>query len=74
MSERQRNLIDYIVVCVNEVARAKNMTNRNALVYLHEYKTLDFLEEAYDIEHTFSIEDTIEHMEKVCRNNGGIGV
>lgn len=71
MSEILRKQIDYTVVCVNEFAKKKSIHPRVAFLYLYNHKGIDFLEEDYDIEHTLSLEDVIEDLEIVCKNNGG---
>ena len=71
MSEQTRNLLDYIVVCINEFAEQKQMKTKEAYLYLNEYKGIDFLKEFYDVEHTLSFDDTIADLTKICINNGG---
>ena len=71
MSEQTRNLLDYIVVCINEFAEQKQMETKEAYLYLSEYKGIDFLKEFYDVEHTLSFDDTISDLTKICINNGG---
>lgn len=71
MPETTRKLIDYTVVCVNEFARKKALHPRAAFLYLYRYKGIEFLKENYDIEHTLSLDDAVEDLEIICRNNGG---
>ena len=71
MPEQQRKQIDYMVVCVNEFAKKKSIHPQMAFLYLDKYKGIDFLQEHFDIEHTLSLEDTVEDLALVCRNNGG---
>ena len=71
MSEQLRKQINYTVVCVNEFARKKGLHPRTAFMYLYNNKGIDFLKENYDIEHTLSLEDAVEDLEIVCKNNGG---
>lgn len=71
MSELLRKQIDYSVVCVNEFAQKKEISSREAFLYLYQYKGIAFLDENYDIEHTLSLEDAIEDLDIICRNNGG---
>ena len=72
MSETIRKQINYTVVCVNEFARRKARHPRIAFLYLYNYKGIDFLKENYDIEHTLSLDDAIEDLDIICRNNGGM--
>lgn len=71
MSELQKDMIDYFVICINEFAEHHMMSVRDASVYLYRYKGLDYLEEFYDVEHTFSFDDTVDHLTLICKKNGG---
>lgn len=70
MSELKKQ-INYAVVCVNEFAKAHNLTAKIAFQYLYKNKAIEFIKENYAIEHTLSIADAIEDMGMICRNNGG---
>lgn len=69
LSERKK--VNYVIVCVNEFARRKGLSVQEAFHYLHRHKGIAFLDECYDAEHTLSLDDAIEDMTIVCRNNGG---
>lgn len=69
--ELQNRIIDYIVVCINDFAAKFNLDCRDAFQYLQKFGGLNFIEEFYDVEHTLSIEDAIEDMTMICRQNGG---
>ena len=71
MSELQKQMADYFVICVSEFAAQFNMTPKDAMLYLDKYKGLDFLEKFYDVEHTFSFEDTVAILARICREHGG---
>ena len=71
MSDLHKQMTDYFVICVNEFAAHFSMSPKDALLYLDRYKGLDFLEKFYDVEHTFSFEDTVLNLAQVCRNHGG---
>lgn len=71
MTEKQKDMVDYFVVCTSEFAKRHRIGQRDALMYLLRYKGLEHLEEFFDVEHTFSFEDMVDHMETICRNNGG---
>ena len=47
------------------------MTRQAAFRYLQAHKALAFLMEFYDVEHMQSMDDTIDDMLIVCRQNGG---
>lgn len=68
----QRRIIDYIVVCINEFATTKKLSQQEAFRYLYANKGIDFLTENYDIEHTLSLQGTVSDLSMVCRNNGGM--
>jgi len=61
----------YYVMCVSAFANAKNLCQKDAYNYLERYKGIDFLEECYDAEHCLSIDDAVDDLTIVCKNNGG---
>lgn len=63
--------VHYYVMCVGEFAKVKNMNVKDAFNYLYMYKGIAFLCEFYDVEHTLSLENAVEDLTRVCRNNGG---
>lgn len=67
----ERKQIDYTVACVNEFAKRKAIHPQKAFFYLDEYKGIKFLKENYDIEHTLSMEDALDDLDMICKNNGG---
>lgn len=71
MSELQKNMIDYFVICINEFANRYRLTAKEAFEYLYEFQGLKFLERFYDVQHTLSFDDTVDSLTIVCRNNGG---
>lgn len=71
MSEQMRDMLDYIVVCINEFAEQKQIGTKEAYLYLNKYKGLEFLNEFYDVEHTLSFDDAVDDLTKVCISNGG---
>jgi len=71
MSKEEQNKIDYMVICVNEFAEKFLMNYKDAFNYLHKYNAIRFLNENYTIEHTLSIEDAIEDISLIAKNNGG---
>ena len=67
-----RKIINYMVVCINEFAASKNLTEQQAYRYLYANKGIEFLTENYDIEHTLSLQDAVNYLSIVCSNNGGM--
>ena len=70
MSELKKK-INYTVVCVNGFANKLNIAEKEAFDYLYKYKGIAFIKEHYDIEHTLSMDDAIDDIIMICRNNGG---
>lgn len=71
MLKKERNVIDYIVICINEFAKQYKKTNKDAYLYLRDYKGIEFLKENYEAEHTVGLEDAIDDLKQVCIKNGG---
>ena len=71
MTKADRNLLDYIVVCISEFANRYGMHMRDAYIYLNRYKGIEFLKEFYDVEHTLSFDDALDDLAAICRKNGG---
>ena len=71
MSEQTRKQVNYTVACIHEFARRKRISQKDAFFYLHRYKGISFLNEFYDVEHTLSLDDAMEDLEAICRQNGG---
>lgn len=63
--------IPFLTSAIQTFASKFAMTRQAAFRYLREYKALAFLMEFYDVEHLQSMEDTIDDMILVCRQNGG---
>lgn len=72
LCEQDLNKISYVVTCVSCFANKKNLTKKEAFLYLYANKAIAFLKEHYDIEHTLSIDDAVEDMAEICCQNGGI--
>ena len=70
MSELKKR-INYTVVCINEFAGRFHIAAKEAFSYLYDHKGIEFIKENYDIEHTLSIDDAVDDLIVVCRNNGG---
>lgn len=71
MEQIQKRMIAYTVACVNEFAKRKALHPQKAFFYLDEYAGIQFLKENYEIEHTLSMEDAVDDLERICRSNGG---
>jgi len=64
--------LHYYVMCVSAFSRSKNLNQKDAYNYLEEYKGIDFLDECYDAEHCLSIDNAVDDLTIICKNNGGI--
>ena len=65
--------IKFVANPFNYEQRAERFSISNAFAYsyLSQYKGLELIYDYYDIEHTFSIDDAVEDMQKICQRNGG---
>lgn len=68
---KQRKEINYAVACVSEFANRYNLSTKEAFQYLYKYKGIEFLKENYEIEHTLSLDDALDDLFIICKNNGG---
>jgi len=48
------------------------MDASTAYRFLAQYGGIDFLMQHYDIEHTLSLDDAVDDLEHICRQNGGV--
>ena len=71
MSKSTLDRINYIVALITEFATAHGISSQQAYKYLQEYKGIDFVEKYYDVEHTFSFENTVEDLTAYCQRMGG---
>jgi len=63
--------IPFLTTCIQAFAKRFAMTRQAAYRYLQEHKALAFLIEFYDVEHLQSMDETIDDLLVVCRQNGG---
>jgi len=71
MQTVSRKHIHYFVLCVGAFATEKNISYVEAFNYLYAYKGIEFLIDCYDAEHTLSLNNAVEDLTILCRNNGG---
>ena len=71
MSKQERNIVNYIVICISEFAKKCKITSKEAYLYLRDFKGIEFLKENYEAEHTVGLDDAIDDLKQVCINNGG---
>lgn len=63
--------IPYLNAVIRTFGDRFNLTVQQSFRYLYNFKGIRFLLEYYDVEHTLSIDDTIDALIKVCQKNGG---
>ena len=63
--------LPFLIAAVHAFGQRFSMTRKAAFNYLHKHKGLAFLIEFYDVEHLQSMEETIDDLLIVCRQNGG---
>ena len=72
MSERElSNRIEYMICCIGAFVERFSLSNSQAYKYLKRFDGLDFLDQHYHIEHTFSIDDAVDDLAIICNRNGG---
>lgn len=69
---KQKSMINFTVVCVNEFAKIHNISKKEAFQYLFKFKAVEFIKENYEIEHTLSLDNVLEDISILCRKNGGL--
>lgn len=67
----ERYEIPYLNACIKAFGKRFSMSREKAYDYMKRYTGLAFLIEFYDVEHLRSIEDTVDDVILVCKNNGG---
>ena len=63
--------IPYLNAVIRTFGDRFNLTVQQSFRYLYNFKGIQFLLEYYDVEHTLSIDDTVDNLIKVCQKNGG---
>lgn len=63
--------IPYLNAVIRTFGDRFNLTVQQSFCYLYNFKGIRFLLEYYDVEHTLSIDDTVDVLIKVCQKNGG---
>ena len=71
MKDMSKYEIKFITSAVQVFARRFAITRQASFRYLQQHKALAFLVEFYDVLHLQSMDDTIDEMLIICRQNGG---
>ena len=67
----ERYEIPFFNACIKAFGKRFSMSREKAYDYMKRYSGIAFLIEFYDVEHLQSIEDTVDDLILVCKNNGG---
>ncbi len=70
MSDKSK-IKEYTDVLIDEFAKRHRITVQESFEYLNKYQAIDFINEFYDVEHTLSIDNAVDDITVICRNNGG---
>ena len=62
----EKKRISYIIACISEFSRKRNLKLKEGFQVLFQYKAIEFLKENYDIELTLSCDDVLVEMEIIC--------
>jgi len=63
--------VQYYVMCISAFSNKKGLNQRDTFNYLYDHKGIDFLIECYEAEHTLSLDNAVDDLTRVCKNNGG---
>ena len=66
-----RDKIEYILVVVGEFARINKLSMQAAYSYIKKHGGMEIIDDGYDVEHTFSIEDAVSDVTRYCQRHGG---
>ena len=63
--------IYYYTMCISAFSNKKGLSQQEAFNYLNNHQGIAFLVDCYEAEHTLSLDDAVDDLTLVCRNNGG---
>lgn len=66
MTDRDKKVIDYMVVIVNEYAEESGISSRDAFNRLDACGGIQAIEDNYEIEHTLPISSTVSALAALC--------
>ncbi|MDE6078708.1 MAG: DUF3791 domain-containing protein [Duncaniella sp.] len=70
-TNHRKEVVAYIVTAIDEFAKRNHLSTKEANGYLQRFQGVDFLEQCYDAEHTLSVNDWVDDITAICRQNGG---
>jgi hypothetical protein len=71
LKEEINQKVLFIVMQIQKFAAKKHISQKEAFIYLKQYCVIDFLDECYESEHTFSDEIIFEDLDNLAKKNGG---
>ncbi|MCQ2199666.1 MAG: DUF3791 domain-containing protein [Paludibacteraceae bacterium] len=71
MSSKDKNILEFLVALVAELAARLDISQDVAYNYIRKYYGLEYYLKHYNILHTLSFEENVEDLIQVCANNGG---
>jgi len=71
MSEKNINMIGFLVALINEFAKRFDITDKESYEYIARYGGIEMFIEHYNILHTLSFADMVEGMASFCHRKGG---
>ena len=63
--------IYYYTMCVSAFSDKNGLSKQEVFNYLYDHNGIEFLVDCYEAEHTLSLDDAVEDLTLVCKNNGG---
>ncbi|GHT43664.1 hypothetical protein FACS1894181_03330 [Bacteroidia bacterium] len=70
--DKAKDVVDYIAFMINEFSLKHELSAKQSFDYLYRYGGIEFLDEFYDIEHCENPNLTLEAIQDICSQNGGI--
>ena len=72
ITKQQINIINYLVICINDFARRFSIDATAVYRFLAQFGGIEFLVQHYEVEHTLSLDEALDDLEIICRQNGGM--
>jgi hypothetical protein len=71
MDDKIKKKVLYIVMQIRKFSQGKNLSQKDAFVYLKKFGAMDFLDECYEAEHTLSDKTVFDDLDDLAKKNGG---
>ena len=66
-----RDIFEYIIAVVDELAQRFNLSDKEIFKYIKNHNGIAFIEQNYGIIHTLDFNEAIENIILYCRKSGG---